>query len=75
MQHGFVVFSTLWLFKVGYKYDAKLGDCAYGNRLRRNDNGDLNPYSLGSFRPYLEPFRGWRDKGLSEMRSSLEKGK
>lgn len=71
----FHVLSTLWLFKVGYKYDAKLGDCAYGNRLRRNDNGDLNPYSLGSFRPYLEPFRGWRDKGLSEMRSSLEKGK
>ena len=26
----FHVLSTLWLFKVGYKYDAKLGDCAYG---------------------------------------------
>ncbi len=71
----FHVLSTLWLSKVGYKYDAKLDDCAYGNRLRRKDNGDLNPYSLGSFRPYLQPFRGWRDKGLSEMRSALDKGK
>lgn len=70
----FHVLSTLWLSKVGHKYDAKLNDCSYGNRLRRKDNGDLNPYSLGSFRPYLQPFRGWRDKGLNEMRSSLDKG-
>lgn len=72
----FHVLSTLWLLKVGEKFDEKLTGCAYGNRLRRSKKTNkINPLSLGSFTPYLKPFRDWRDKGIETMRSSLEKGK
>lgn len=69
----FLVFSTLWMIKVGSKYDAKLTDCAYGNRLRRTQEGELNPLSLGSFVPYQKPFREWRDNGINVMRAALDK--
>lgn len=68
----FHVFSTLWMLKVGHKYEAKLGKCAYGNRLRRTQDGkNVNLHSLGTFIPYLKPFRDWRDNGISAMRSAL----
>lgn len=68
----FHVLSTLWMLEVGHKYDAKLNKCAYGNRLRRTQDGKhINPYSLGSFVPYLKPFRDWRDKGIAAMRMAL----
>lgn len=72
----FHVLSTLWLLKVGYRFDGKLSDCAYGNRLRRTQDGErINPLSLGSFHPYLKPFRDWRDKGIDAMRTALGAGK
>jgi hypothetical protein len=72
----FHVMSALWMLKVGHKYDAKLTECAYGNRLRRTKDGkNINPLSLGSFVPYLKPFRDWRDKGISTMRSALDADK
>jgi hypothetical protein len=72
----FHVLSTLWILEVGHLFDAKLTDCSYGNRLRRTqDKKDINKLSLGSFQPYLKPFRDWRDKGITAMRSSLEANK
>lgn len=72
----FHVLSTLWMMEVGHLFDAKLNDCAYGNRLRRTQDGKrINPLSLGSFQPYLKPFRDWRDKGISAMRTALEANK
>lgn len=72
----FHVLSTLWIMKVGHLFDAKLNDCAYGNRLRRKrDRKDINPLSLGSFQPYLKPFRDWRDKGITAMRAALDANK
>ncbi|MBT1262664.1 RNA-directed DNA polymerase [Pseudomonas sp. VS40] len=72
----FHVLSALWLLKVGHQYDAKLSKCAYGNRLRRTQDGkNINPLSLGSFVPYLTPFRNWRDNGISSMRAALDDGK
>lgn len=72
----FHVLSALWVLKVGYLYDAKLTNCAYGNRLRRTrDGSDINPLSLGSFAPYLKPFRDWRDQGIATMNSALEADK
>ncbi|MCV5690146.1 hypothetical protein OFN32_38650, partial [Escherichia coli] len=54
----FHVLSTLWMLKVGHLFDAKLSTCAYGNRLRRTlDGKDINALSIGSFQPYLRPFR------------------
>ena len=72
----FHVLSTLWMLEVGHLFDAKLTACAYGNRLRRTqDNKSINPLSLGSFKPYLKPFRDWRDKGIAAMRTALEADK
>jgi len=72
----FHVLSTLWILKVGYLFDAKLSDRSYGNRLRRTRDGkDINELSLGSFQPYMNPFRNWRDKGISAMRNALDAGK
>lgn len=67
----FHVVSALWMLKVGHLYDAKLTGCAYGNRLRRKQNKEVNSLSLGSFSPYLKPFRDWRDKGIEAMRTAL----
>lgn len=67
----FHVLSSLWLLKVGKLYDKKLNECAYGSRLRRGENGDVNPLSLGSFKPYLKPFRDWRDGGIKAMGEAL----
>lgn len=67
----FHVLSALWMLKVGHKYDKKLSDCAYGSRLRRTEKGEINPLSMGSFKPYLKPFRDWRDGGIQAMREAL----
>ncbi len=72
----FHVLSTLWMLKVGYLFDGKLTDSAYGNRLRRKQNSEgINKLSLGTFQPYLNPFRDWRDKGIQAMRTALEADK
>ena len=71
----FHVLSTLWVLRVGHQYDIKLTDCAYGNRLRRGLDKKINPLSLGTFSPYLKPFRDWRDNGIGAMRVALEAGK
>lgn len=70
---NFHVLSTLWILEVGKLFDAKLSRCAYGNRLRRTEDGkDINSLSVGSFQPYLKPFRDWRDNGIAAMRTALE---
>lgn len=73
----FHVLSTLWMLKVGHLFDGKLTECAYGNRLRRigNTDSEINELSLGTFKPYLKPFRDWRDNGIEAMRTALNEGK
>ena len=72
----FHVLSTLWMLEVGQLFDERLSGCAYGNRLRRTQDGKgINRLSLGSFAPYLKPFRDWRDKGIAAMRGALEADK
>lgn len=72
----FHVLSTLWMLEVGHLFDAALTASAYGNRLRRTQDGkQVNPLSLGSFTPYLKPFRDWRDNGITSMRTALDAGK
>lgn len=67
----FHVFSALWMMEVGHHFDKELGENVYGSRLRRNGNGDINCMALGSFKPYLKPFRDWRDGAITAMRSAL----
>jgi hypothetical protein len=72
----FHVLSTLWMLEVGHLFDAQLTPCAYGNRLRRTQDGrGINPLSLGTFQPYLKPFRDWRDRGIQAMRAALDANK
>ncbi len=73
----FHVLSTLWVLEVGDLFDKKLTDCAFGNRLRRKESGEkeINKLSLGTFKPYLKPFRDWRDKGIDAMRTALDADK
>ena len=67
----FHVLSALWLSHVGDKFDAKLQASARGNRLRRQENGSISNLSVGSFQPYLKPYRDWRDSGLSAIKAAL----
>lgn len=72
----FHVLSTLWMLEVGHRFDGELTGCAYGNRLRRTQNGNsINKLSIGSFEPYLKPFREWRDNGIQAMRTALSADK
>ena len=71
----FHVLSSLWMLKVGSRYEKHLAECAYGNRLRRTQEGKINTFSLGSFQPYLFQYRKWRDNGLRAMHSALEEDK
>ena len=71
----FHVLSTLWMQEVGHLFDDKLTACSYGNRLRRTQDSKLNQLSLGTFQPYLKPFRDWRDKGIEAMRTALNADK
>lgn len=67
----FHVLSALWMIEIGDKFDQKLSKNVYGARLRRKKDGELNKLALGSFKPYLKPFRDWRDGGIKAMRNAL----
>lgn len=71
----FHVLSTLWMMEIGDLFDKKLSSNVYGSRLRRNRNDKINSLALGSFKPYLRPFREWRDGGIQAMSSALAGGK
>lgn len=68
----FHVFSTLWINKIGHKFDAKLSNSSRGNRLRRTKSGELNKHSLGSTQPYLHPYCKWRDDAINIMAQALK---
>lgn len=72
---NFHVLSALWISKVGHLFDQALSDNAYGSRLRRTANHNFNELSLGSFKPYLRPFKQWRDSGIAAMKRALDDGK
>lgn len=71
----FHVLSALWMIEVGSIFDKKLSKNVYGSRLRRNRHEKINTWALGSFKPYLRPFREWRDGGIHAMSSALENKK
>ena len=71
----FHVLSALWMMEVGDLFDKALSENVYGSRLRRNRFNQINKLALGSFKPYLKPFRDWRDGGIKAMRSVLTDNK
>ena len=76
----FRVIASLWLLKVGVKYDAILGDWAFGSRLRLTPESrstktpEMNEIATGSFKPYSPGFRAWRKNGLKAIRDALRNG-
>lgn len=73
----FHIISALWLQKVGYRFDAILGDCVYGTRIKRKGNKLSEPperYLLGSLFHYSPGFRRWRSRGIDSMESALKRG-
>ncbi|WP_325985968.1 RNA-directed DNA polymerase [Pseudomonas protegens] len=71
----FHVLSSLWMMEVGDLFDKKLSSNVFGSRLRRNRRDEINKWALGSFKPYLRPFREWRDGCIKAMRTALSEKK
>lgn len=74
------VLSALWVNLVGHKFDACLSSHALASRVRRYRadkdrkwTGDYHLEALGSFEPYFDPYRKWRDDGLSAMRDAIKR--
>lgn len=75
------IVSALWVNLIGHKFDATLGPSALASRLRRyridsagSAIGDYHLEAIGSFEPYFEPYRRWRDFGLNAIKDALEGG-
>lgn len=74
------VLSGLWINLIGHKYDARLRGNAFGSRLRRygktgltdRPTGNYHYDAVGSFEPYFQPYRAWRDRGIAAIRSALD---
>ncbi len=76
------IISALWINMIGHKFDSCLSDTCYGARLKRVQGDDVldregkRPFHLsaiGSFIPYFQPYKKWRNDGLSAIRGELEK--
>jgi hypothetical protein len=71
------VLSALWINLIGHKFDAVLPKTVYGSRLRRyrgTAEGKVGEYhvdALGSFQPYWDPYKRWREGGLKAIRGEL----
>jgi hypothetical protein len=74
------IFSALWINMIGHKFDACLNnDDIYGARLKRihSDEGlkserTFHISAIGSFQPYYQPYRKWRQDGLDAIRTELD---
>lgn len=78
------VISALWINMVGHKFDACLNDKdIYGARLKRVRSDDLNSSgpkafhitAVGSFEPYFQPYKKWRNDGFSAIRTEIDQGR
>ncbi|MDQ7250541.1 hypothetical protein [Dongia sedimenti] len=74
------VLSGLWINLIGHRYDARLRGHSFGSRVRRfgrtglreRPTGDYQYDAVGSFEPYFQPYRAWRDRGIEAIRSALD---
>lgn len=74
--------SGLWINLIGQKYDQCLRGHAFGSRVRRfghtelrsRPSGDYQYEAVGSFEPYFQPYREWRDRGIDATRAALDDG-
>jgi hypothetical protein len=74
------VISGLWINCIGHKFDGTLSGHAFGSRVRRyggnhsigRPTGAYQYDAVGTFDPYFQPYRRWRDAGVDAIRSALE---
>ncbi|MBN9465147.1 RNA-directed DNA polymerase [Brevundimonas sp.] len=75
------VVSGLWINCIGHKFDARLSGHAFGSRVRRygrepapsdRPQGAYQYEAIGTFDPYFQPYRRWRDSGVAAIRTALE---
>lgn len=71
--------SALWINVIGHRFDARMSEATYGSRLRRyrplgsaERRGAYHVEALGSFEPYFDPYKRWRDNGLKTIKGELE---
>jgi len=85
------VVCALWVNLVGEKFDRCLDSCCRGSRLRRiyssqtstvtklQDGdpvpGEFHTQAVGSFEPYFDNYKQWRDGGFHAINSELDAGK
>lgn len=72
---SFQILSSLWILRVGWKYEKILHRTVYGNRLRPLDKITGRPSVLtrGSFQFYRPMFTKWKRDGIESLRSVLKK--
>ncbi len=84
------IVCALWVNLVGEKYDRCLDTCCRGSRLKRitpketptvsalsgdhSDPGDYHKEAIGSFVPYFDCYREWRDGGFRAIKAELDAG-
>lgn len=74
------IVSGLWINCVGHHFDAKLSRHAFGSRVRRyaadraagQGIGAYQYEAVGTFEPYFQPYRRWRDEGLKAIDDALK---
>ena len=69
------VIGALWVREVGVYLDGTLSDAVRGYRVRRDRKDRYNDWSLGTFEPYLWPYKKWRDDGFNALEKALETDK
>jgi len=70
----FHVLTTLWILKVGEKYDAKISAKSYAARIIRKPDsesgtiGAVDELALGSFRAYRDSYKEWFDSSFDAVK-------
>lgn len=74
----FHILSTLWILKVGEKYEAKISRNSYAARITRqlaSEPGVIGPadeLSLGSFRSYRDSYKEWFDSSFDAVKKGAK---
>ena len=74
----FHILSTLWILKVGEKYEAKISRNSYAARITRqlasesDVIGPVDELSLGSFRSYRDSYKEWFDSSFDAVKKGAQ---
>jgi hypothetical protein len=69
------IISVLWIIEHGIKYELKLSDNCFGNRLLLNRNKDKIVQGSSLFKPYYKQYQKWRDESVEVAQNIINKKK